>query len=102
MYRPDIVIDGGTHFVVVEVDEHQHKNYTENRDARMLSIQKALSLPTTFVRFNPDEYRTGDDSREANIQEREILLVSWVNKIHRNEEPRVSDAQVIYLFLTAS
>jgi hypothetical protein len=57
MYRPDIVIDGGTHFVVVEVDEHQHKNYTENRDARMLAIQKALSLPTTFVRFNPDEYK---------------------------------------------
>lgn len=97
-YRPDIVIDGGTHFVIVEVDEHQHKTYTENKEERMLSVKQALLLPTTFVRFNPDEYKPGDDSREANDDEREIVLVSWVDKLLKNEVPRVSDAQVIYLF----
>jgi hypothetical protein len=97
-YRPDFVLDGGTHFVVVEVDEHQHKSYTENKDERMISVRRALELPTTFVRFNPSNYRPGDDSREANDYEREEVLIAWVKKLLNQEVPRVSDPQVIYLF----
>jgi hypothetical protein len=56
-WRPDFVWDLGTHFVVLEVDEKQHKRYGEECErSRELDIACGLGLPTTFIRFNPDSY----------------------------------------------
>jgi hypothetical protein len=57
-FRPDILYDAHTHFVVVEVDEEQHKQYDKNcEEVRMKNIRWALGLPTVFIRFNPDHYQ---------------------------------------------
>jgi len=57
-YRPDIKIDAGTHLVIVEVDEDQHKQYDENCEiARMFNIAQAEGLPCVFLRYNPDTYK---------------------------------------------
>ena len=54
--RPDILIDKGTHVVVVECDEHQHQSTTcENK--RMAEIFRDVGVPVVFIRFNPDSYR---------------------------------------------
>ncbi len=56
--RPDLFLDMGSHVVIVEVDENQHKTYDctcENR--RVMEISKDVShRPVVMVQFNPDGY----------------------------------------------
>ena len=75
--RPDFLIDAGTHFVVVECDEHQHRGSAcETR--RMFEIAQALGLPTLFVRYNPDAYKTAGGTRgNASAAAREKCLARW-------------------------
>jgi hypothetical protein len=56
--RPDAMYDLGTHIVIVECDEHQHKSYPcECEQARMINIGQTFGgLRVLFVRFNPDTY----------------------------------------------
>jgi hypothetical protein len=55
--RPDFLFDAGTHFVVVEVDEHQHSGRAcECEQTRMVNISQGLGLRTVFLRYNPDKY----------------------------------------------
>jgi hypothetical protein len=57
--RPDILIDKGTHVVVVECDENQHQSTTcENK--RMAQIFKDVGVSVVFIRFNPDSYRDNE------------------------------------------
>ena len=58
LYRPDFVIDMGSHAIVVEIDENQHKSYdTSCNNRRLMSIFEGLgSRPMVMIRFNPDGY----------------------------------------------
>lgn len=70
-FRPDILLDCGSHFVVVEVDEDQHAGYDHVCESvRMKEIEMQLGLPTAFVRFNPDTVRTGKST----------MRTPWVNR----------------------
>ena len=55
-YRPDFLFDAATHYVVVEVDEDQHKSYdAECERIRMINILGALEIRCVFIRYNiPD------------------------------------------------
>ena len=54
--RPDIVIDCGTYFLVIEIDENQHTGYKkECEEPRMNMITQSLGMPTFWIRYNPDE-----------------------------------------------
>lgn len=57
-FRPDFVIELGSHTIVVEVDEYQHKKYdTSCENKRLMSIFQGLgSRPMVMIRFNPDAY----------------------------------------------
>lgn len=56
--RPDMLLDIGTHVIIVEVDENRHNNYEcicENK--RLMLLSKDLyHRPIIFIRFNPDAY----------------------------------------------
>ena len=56
--RPDMLLDMGSHIIIIEIDEYQHKNYDcscENK--RLMEISQDLNFrPIVFIRFNPDEY----------------------------------------------
>lgn len=54
--RPDIFIDMGFQYIIVEVDEDQHKDYIcENK--RLMEIYNALEYrKMVVIRFNPDKY----------------------------------------------
>jgi hypothetical protein len=56
--RPDLLLDLGTHVIIVEIDENKHKNYDcscENK--RLMELSQDLQhRPIVFIRFNPDEY----------------------------------------------
>jgi hypothetical protein len=101
-YRPDFVFDAATHFVVVEVDENQHRAYpADGERSRMVSVCRALGRPTFFVRYNPDAYRPGGGSPEEPLAVREKTLVSWLKRLlYSSLMPR--GAEVMHLFFEGS
>ncbi len=56
--RPDLLLDMGSHILIVEVDENQHTDYDcscENK--RLMEISRDIEhRPLIFIRFNPDRY----------------------------------------------
>lgn len=56
--RPDLLLDMGSHIIIVEVDENKHEGYDcscENK--RLMEISQDLQhRPVVFIRFNPDAY----------------------------------------------
>lgn len=56
--RPDIVIDLGLVFLVLEIDEHQHEGYVQEcEQARVINLFHALGCQKmVLVRFNPDKF----------------------------------------------
>jgi len=54
--RPDLFIDLGTHCIVIEVDENQHRQY-ECEEKRMIDLYEDTGFrKMVFLRFNPDSY----------------------------------------------
>jgi hypothetical protein len=89
--RPDRVYDCGSHFVILEVDENQHKSYTNGcsydkkvqEQRRMVQIYEALSkgmIPVIFIRFNPDTFRVKEKIQKINMQKRLEMLEKWLKK----------------------
>jgi hypothetical protein len=67
-YRPDFLFDCGTYFVVLEVDENKHSGYNkECEHIRMNNISMSLGLPTLFIRYNPDNKRYTDASKQQHL-----------------------------------
>ena len=56
--RPDLLLDMGSHILIVEIDEYRHETYEcscENK--RLMEISRDLQhRPVVFIRFNPDSY----------------------------------------------
>ena len=56
--RPDLLLDLGSHILIVEIDEYKHSEYDcscENK--RLMEISQDLQhRPIVFIRFNPDAY----------------------------------------------
>lgn len=56
--RPDLLLDLGSHIIIVEVDENKHIDYDcicENK--RLMEISRDLGHRSiVFIRFNPDSY----------------------------------------------
>ncbi len=90
LYRPDILYDCGTHIVVVECDENQHKNYPwescslnksleHMEEKRMYEIMVAYGLPAIFIRWNPDNFNiNGSINKKYNNSKRLEILVKWI------------------------
>lgn len=60
--RPDLLLDMGSHIIIVEIDENKHTDYDcscENKRLMELS-QDVGHRPIVFIRFNPDDYNDGD------------------------------------------
>jgi hypothetical protein len=58
--RPDIFIDCLTHSIIIEVDEHQHKQKVYTPECEISRINNLFTdladRPIVFIRFNPDSY----------------------------------------------
>ena len=74
-YRPDFLIDCNTHFVVLEIDEHQHKDRADECETvRMINIFQSLGMPTKFIRYNPDKYRVNKERKNPSFRTRMNIL----------------------------
>jgi hypothetical protein len=72
--RPDIFLDMDTYVIIIEIDEHQHRNNTTNCEqirlnelfidlnTRQVTTGNA-TRPIVCIRFNPDEYIDSDGNK---------------------------------------
>jgi hypothetical protein len=111
--RPDCVYDMGSHIVIVEIDEEQHKSYRctafgdskeskmKGENVRMFRISQSFLggsfRPCIFIRYNPDNF-TDKNGKIVNItpSKRHDILTRWVKKCLRMEE--TVGVKVKYLF----
>jgi hypothetical protein len=88
--RPDLVLDGGLYKIVIEVDEHQHKNYNSQCEKmRMFQIHQDFGgFQVLFIRFNPDKYVC--EGKPLKLDRRVKYLKDWLmgflktNKMEHN------------------
>lgn len=82
--RPDFAFDCGTHFVIVEVDEHQHRERQEECECvRMVNLSQTIGMPTVFIRYNPDPFKINGKTHNEPLHKRRETLLSWVQHIKK-------------------
>jgi len=73
--RPDLLLDLGTHIIIVEIDENKHTEYDcscENK--RLMELSQDLNYrPIVFIRFNPDGYVDKDGKK---------ITSCWISNFH--------------------
>lgn len=84
-YRPDRVYDFGTHYVIVEIDEYQHKGIRSScakgeigELSRMHEIQNAAGIHCIFLRFNPDCYKVNSKIIDTAMNNRLEILLEYI------------------------
>ena len=67
--RPDFSFRLADRWVLVEVDEYQHKggNYKCERRRELQLLNCSGNLPVVFIRFNPDTFATGSKSSRVKV-----------------------------------
>ena len=95
--RPDFQFDCGTHFVYVEVDEHQHQSYAcECEQVRMVNLVHVRGMPVRWIRYNPDVYEPMEGQRKVKQEQREKKLVEYTKWAMKHPPETISN--VLYLF----
>ena len=105
--RPDVRIERLTHSIIVEIDEHQHKNYSCENKRTMTLFKDLGSRPIVFIRFNPDKY--GDNKScfsktpktgqlKPNKKELDKRLPVLKKTIHQYLEPQNKNVHIVKLF----
>ena len=84
--RPDIVYETSTKIIIIECDEHQHKNITcECEQARMINICQSLGgIPTYFIRWNPDAYES-ESKRIESVSDRQKTLADYIDCVFKEK-----------------
>ena len=100
-YRPDFIIDCISYFIIVEVDENQHRTYEcRCEQARMINIVQDVGggLPVTFIRYNPDRYidNMGKKIDARNKSTRHKILTEVIDSVILYKPE--NQFEVIYLF----
>lgn len=99
--RPDLLLDMGSHIIIIEVDENKHNTYDcscENK--RLMEISQDLQhRPIVFIRFNPDSYinEKGETIKSCwTLNKQGILQVTRKNKKHWENRINCLKTQVEY------
>jgi hypothetical protein len=63
--RPDLLLDMGSHVIIVEIDENKHNNYDSTcENKRLMELSRDHHhREIVFIRFNPDGYTSHDEKR---------------------------------------
>lgn len=74
--RPDRVYDLGDKIVILECDEHQHRDRAcECEQTRMVNIGQSFGgLPVYFIRWNPDDYSPESDRKNPELLKKRYKL----------------------------
>lgn len=73
--RPDMLINLFTHSIIIEIDERQHRSYTD--DIRTTDLISDVGRRLVVIRFNPDSYRS------AGKKYRSLFMKTGKERIYR-------------------
>lgn len=81
--RPDRVFDFGDKIIILECDEHQHRDrLLECEQVRMINISQSFGgIPVYFIRWNPDDYSPLDDSDPLPVITRQLQVLQFITSI---------------------
>ena len=99
--RPDFLWDAGTHKLVLEVDEDQHKgNPCECEQIRMVNLTHAFGMPCIWIRFNPDNFKADEGNHVSPRDLRRYDLLGRVLRDSMNDAPKTTAdfCRVIHVF----
>jgi hypothetical protein len=85
--RPDLLVDMGSHVVIVEVDENKHTDYdTMCEHKRLMELsQDVHHRPIIFIRFNPDAYTDQEGKTVKSCWKMNKLGIMQVPKSQQKE-----------------
>ena len=85
--RPDLLLDLGSHVIIVEVDENKHTTYDCScQNKRLMEISQDIGhRPVVFIRFNPDAYVNQEGTKMASCWRINGYGVLDVSKSKRDE-----------------
>ena len=71
--RPDLLLDMGSHIIIIEIDENQHINYDSTCELKRINqLSEDLGFrPVIYIRFNPDSY-----IKKGNIKEKSCWMTN--------------------------
>jgi hypothetical protein len=99
--RPDRVYELSDRVVILEVDEHQHRDRPcECEQTRMVNVSQSFGgLPTIWIRYNPDEYKPfREGTQQKSKQERLNTLKKVLKHLLKEKEPLKAYVQVTHLY----
>jgi hypothetical protein len=99
--RPDRVYDFGNKIVVLECDEHQHRDrQCLCEQTRMVNIGQSFGgIPVYFIRWNPDDYNPCDDRKNPEeVSKRYKLVGDLIRDIKKGREMPKALVAAIYMY----
>jgi hypothetical protein len=101
--RPDRIYDLGDKILIIECDEHQHRDRPcDCEQTRMVNIAQSYGgIPVYFIRFNPDIYEPEDENKDPElIYKRHKMLGDLIRDIANKKHKHLpkSLCSVIYLY----
>ena len=85
--RPDLLLDLGSHIIIVEIDENKHTDYEcscENKRIMEIS-QDVYHRPIVFIRFNPDKYIDENGNKISSCWKLNIQGIICITKTKMDE-----------------
>lgn len=95
--RPDFAYHCGTHIVIVEVDEEQHRSYNncghekegkmKAENIRMYNISTIFQgNPVIFIRYNPDSFKDKEGKAvKITNTKRHSILIKYIRKCFKSD-----------------
>ena len=99
--RPDLRILKNETLLVIEIDENQHKSYSEmDEETRYNDLYMAYSGKWIYIRFNPDKFKKNNKNVNPTLSRRLPVLKDEIEKqfrrIENNENKELIER--IYLY----
>lgn len=99
--RPDLLLDMGSHIIIVEIDENKHTDYDcscENK--RLMELSQDLQhRPIIFIRFNPDDYTDQDGNNVKScwkLNKLGVMQITKTKQVEWNQRLAVLEQQIQY------
>jgi hypothetical protein len=85
--RPDRIYDLGDKVLILECDEHQHRQRAcACEQARMVNIGQTFGgLPVYFIRWNPDDYSPAGRKKPEDVKKRYKLVGDLIADLRDNK-----------------
>ena len=100
--RPDRVYDFGDKIVVLECDEHQHRDrQCLCEQTRMVNVGQTFGgVPVYFIRWNPDDYSPANERKfPEEVKKRHKLVRDLIRDIRDNRHALPENALVSAIYM---